>query len=130
MKAVHSREYYQKNWDRFIQRVPGEHYINLEAELEREMRCYKEAGLPESALATIEALEANKIAERADKLVRKEMATIKSVESGESGFGYTTERQEIEARAEFRTRFEFNCYQLSVFREKHGIQKSNRRAQQ
>lgn len=119
MKAVHSREFYLRNWDRFIQRVPGDEYINLEEELKREMRTFDGIGLDDQALATIERIQAQAIIERTDKKVRKQMATVKAVEAGTASFGYTTQRQEIEARAEFRTRFEFNCLQLAIFREKY-----------
>ena len=119
MTALYSREYYQRNWDRFIQRVPGEDYINLGAELDRAMSIYKDAGLSKQALEVVERIESKKIIERAEKLVRKEMKTLKSIEAGKSSFGYTTQQQEIHARAEFHQRFEFNCYQLAVFRERY-----------
>ena len=119
MKALYTREFYQRNWDRFIKRVPGENYINLEEELDRAMRTYKDAGIPEQALGIIEKVEAAKIIERADKLVRKQLEVLKRIETGEASLGYTTQLQEIHARAEFHQRFEFNCYQLAVFREKY-----------
>lgn len=41
MKSELSKEFYLKNWDRFIEEVPGEHYRNLEKELETIMNRYK-----------------------------------------------------------------------------------------
>lgn len=120
MKPLFSREYYMKNWDRFIQRVPGDNYINMGEELERSMKPYAEAGLPDDALKVIEKMEAKRIMEKADKLVRSQMATLIAVENGKASFGYTTQFQEIEARANYRKRFDFNCLQLALFREKYG----------
>lgn len=121
MKPLFSETYYRKNWDRFMRPVPGEHYINLEADLEREMRCYVEAGLDDASLDVIRKHEAGKIIKRASRLVRDEMRVVERVEAGEASFGYTTLTQELQARADFRKRFEFNCYQLSVFRKKYGF---------
>lgn len=121
MKAVHTREFYQKNWDRFIQKVPGETYINLGASLDREMRPYREAGLDEQALGVIEKMEARKLYDNANSLVHHMMYIIGEVEAGRSSFGYITQDQEISARHEYRLRFEFNCYQLALFREKYNF---------
>lgn len=119
MKALFSREYYAKNWDRFIRPVPGENYINLSEELSRAMKIYEGAELNGQALWIIERIEARKIIDRAEALVRRQMAVLQRLEAGESSLGYTTQAQEIHARGELRTRFEFNCYQLSLFREKY-----------
>lgn len=123
MKAVHSREYYLNNWDHFIQRVPGDNYFNLEAELEMKMEVYKDAGIPEEALKVITGIEAKKISDKGFAKVREMMAIIKRIEAGKASFGYTTEQQEYSARAEFRQRFEFNCLQLSIFCEKYSIER-------
>ena len=120
MKPIHSREFYMKNWERFIKRVPGDNYINMGEELERSMKPYIEAGLPSTALEVIERIEAKRIMEKADKLVRSQMATVIAVEAGKASFGYTTQLQEVQARAEYRKRFDFNCLQLALFREKYG----------
>lgn len=101
--------------------MPGENYINLEEELTRTMRQYIENGMPTEALSVFEKMEAEKLAERCLRLVKKEMETVKQVEAGKASFGMTTELQEIQARAEFRKRFEFNCLQLSDFRKAHNI---------
>lgn len=121
MKPVYSREHYIRNWDRYIKRVPGDNYINLAEELERAMSTYQSAELDDKALRIIEKIEAQKIAERANILVHKQMEVVKRVEAGNSSFGYTTQSQEYEARAEYRTRFEFNCLQLAMFRKQHGV---------
>lgn len=121
MKAIFTREYYEKNWDRFIQKVPGDSYINMEAELDREMKVYRETDLDEQALSVIEKMLARKIYDKAMHLVRAMMRTIEDVEAGRSSFGYTTQLQEIQARADYRKRFEFNCVQLAHFRERYSF---------
>ena len=121
MKPLFSENYYRNNWSKFLQRVPGENYINLEGELERTMRQYIENGMPTEALPYVEKMEAEKLATRCLDLVKKEMETVKQVESGKASFGMTTELQEIQTRADFRKRFEFNCLQLADFRKAHNI---------
>ena len=37
MKPLFSEQYYKDHWDEFLKRVPGEDYINLEADLDREL---------------------------------------------------------------------------------------------
>lgn len=61
MKPMFSENYYRKYWDRFLQRVPGENYINLEEELSRTMRAYIENGMPTEALPVVEKMEAEKL---------------------------------------------------------------------
>lgn len=121
MKAVFSEEYYRKNWNRFLQRVPGENFIDLEKELSASMRTYEEINFPGEALSVIQRVEAKKIADKCFALVQKEKKTIIEIEAGRASLGYTTQRQEIEARAELRKRFEFNCLQLRDFKAKYAI---------
>ena len=119
MKTLHSEEFYKENWDRFIKEVPGADYINLEKELARELAMFAE--LPAAALNILKTQKAQEIAKRCLTLVKNEMAVVQGLERGEVSFGYTTQGQEIRARREFVTRFEFNCLQLKVFKTKHGV---------
>ena len=119
MKSLHSEEFYKENWDRFIKEVPGVDYINLEKELARELAIFAE--LPAEALEILKAQKAQEIAKRCLTLVKAEMVTAQGIDRGEVSFGYTTMGQEVRARREFRTRFEFNCLQLKVFKEKYGV---------
>lgn len=122
MKPLFSENYYRKYWNEFLQRVPGENYINLEEELTNVMRQYRDYGMPVEALPIVEKMEAEKLAERCLINVKKSLETIKRVECGKSSFGRITELQEIQARAEFKKRFDFNCLQLADFRKAHGIE--------
>lgn len=119
MRSTFSEEYYRMNWEKFIQEVPGEHYINLEAELEHTLEIYKE--LPAEAIEILKKIEAKKIVDKAIELCKKEMATVKALEAGEASLGYTTQTQEIQARGKLVRRFEFNCFQLAEFKKKYGI---------
>lgn len=127
MKAVFSEQYYEQIWEKMIVKVPGEDYINLEAELEAELNRHKAtitaAGLSEDVwekvLPMYRAETVRKLVEKCTVLCKKEMARLKEIEAGKASFGMVTQAQEISARAELRKRFEFNCYQLSVFKKKH-----------
>ena len=119
MTTLHSEEYYRTNWERFIAPVPGKHYVNLEAELNRCIATY--SNLPEEAITIMRKVEAAKIAEKTKALVVEEMQTVKAIAAGEASFGYTTKGQEISAMREYRMRFEFNCLQLADFKKKYGI---------
>lgn len=120
MKALFSEKYYRQFWDRFLEKVPGDDYINLEDELKFEMHFYPDT-LPAEALQALEKIKAKEIANRCKELCLKEMETVKALEAGKASLGYTTQSQEIHARAEFRKRFEFNCLQLRDFKEKYRI---------
>lgn len=121
MKAQYSEEYYRKNWERFMRPVPGNHYINLEAELERRMQVYEGIGLPEAMMSILRKGEAQKVADACKALVTKELELVKGLENGTASLGYTTQGQEIKARGELRTRFEFNCLQYADFKKKYEV---------
>ena len=91
----------------------------MEADLALLMRGFEEAGLPEEALIVIRKQQAQKIADKVKEMVQEDLSLAKKVDAGTADFGYTTERQETEARFRFRTRFDFNCLQLADFRKKY-----------
>lgn len=122
MKPRFSREFYEEYWERFLEPVSGEHYINLEGELSKEMAVYTGLGLSESDMAIIRTMEAQKIADKCRQMVLEDRDVAKAIENGTASFGMTTERQEIEVQGRFIKRFEFNCLQMSVFKEKYGLQ--------
>ena len=130
MKPLFTEEFYTTHWDHFLDPMstphctPLEHsddYINLEGELAHTMEGYKQLGLPEAALPTIEQMEAKKLAERGREICMRQLKTQKELDAGTACFGYTTHRQEIEARGDFRKRFEFNCLQLKLFKQNHNL---------
>ena len=121
MKPVFSEEYYRTHWDKFLKRVPGNDYINLEGELAKVMKSYKEAGMPMEAMQVVEKIEAEKLSVRCKELVMKEMEVVKRINAGKASFGMTTQRQEIEQRGNYIRRFEFNCLQLADFRKNHKL---------
>lgn len=119
MKPMFSEEYYRKCWDKFLVWVPGGHFVDMEKDLVSSMKVYVSLGLSEDALSKIREIEAKKIADRVTLLVRDEMRVLRDVEAGRASFGYTTQLQEIQVRAEFHKRFEFNCLQLRDFTNKY-----------
>lgn len=121
MKPLFSEQYYKNHWDEFLKPVPGDNYINLEADLGRELAVLKEAGLSEEQIKMVEHIYSKPIADKCHILVMKELNTLKAVMTGEAAWGYTTKRQDIEAEYKFRTRFEFNCLQLKEFKKTHNI---------
>lgn len=121
MKPLFSEQYYKDHWDEFLKRVPGNDYINLEADLDRELAVLREAGLTEEQIKMVEHIYAKPIAEKCHTLVMEELKTLKAVMSGKAGWGYTTERGDYDAQYRFRTRFDFNCLQLREFKKNHNI---------
>ena len=121
MKAQYSEEYYRNNWERFMKKVPGKHYINLEEELEKRMEIYEGLGLPTAMILILRKGEAQKVADAAKALVKEELEVVKGLENGTASLGYTTQIQEIKARGEYRTRFEFNCLQYADFKKKYEV---------
>ena len=126
MKAIHSAEYYEKYWDRYMKPVRDWHihYMNLEEELKdclawMQYPEFEGHTITEEQGKNIQRAYAKQIAERVEKELREDMRVIRDVESGKTSFGYTTQNQEIAFRHEFRDRWEFNCYQLSKFKSAH-----------
>ena len=119
MKNHYSEEYYRTNWERFLKKVPGKHYVNMEQDLNQYMKAF--SNLPDDAIEVIRNVKAKDLAETMLKLVIEEMKTIKDIESGISSFGFTTRSQEISYTHDFIQRFEFNCIQLSDFKKKYNI---------
>lgn len=125
MKAVYSKEFWQSRWDKMMERVPGDSYMNLEEDLNREMKPIEEAlketniSVTEESYKAILRLKAKGVADKAEKKCKEQMAMIQRINRGESSLGHTTKQQEIHEFAELHKRFEFNCYQLSVFKEKY-----------
>lgn len=117
MKAMLSEEYYRSNWERFLKRVPGKNYRNLEEELDRYMKSFVE--LPTEAQEVLRKMKAQEIAESCKSLVLEELAVIKAIEAGTASFGFTTKAQEVSHMSEYRERFEFNCLQLADFKKKY-----------
>lgn len=125
MKALYSEGYYRGIWDEMLATARGEHGVNLEKELADKLESYKEAfkEMPEDAatqaLEVIKAQVVKQIIEATTKLVLEEMAVVENIEAGKTSFGYTTQRQENEAKCNYRKRFEFNCLQLADFKKAH-----------
>lgn len=119
MKSTYSEEYYRRNWERFMKKVPSEHYINLEANLNHAIEIYSE--LPAEAIEMIKRIEAKKLSDRCTDILTRDMEMIKKLKNKEVSLGYTTQTQEIHAEHDLVTRFEFNCLQLADFKKKYGI---------
>ena len=123
MKATFSEQYYREHWDEFLKPVIGEHFVDMFGELKRVMEDYKSYGMPELALPIVEKMEAEKIALRVKELVYDEMRVVRGLKNGTCSLGYTTQLQEIRARAEYVKRFEFNCLQFRDFCKAYKINK-------
>lgn len=125
MKAMFSEEYYRSHWEEMLASARGEHGINLDRELADKLESYKEAfkEMPEDAAAqaleVIKAQVVKQIIEATTKLVLEEMTVVENIEAGKASFGYTTQKQENEAKYNYRKRFEFNCLQLADFKKAH-----------
>jgi len=128
MKAVHTREYWASRWDEMIRKISDNQYMNLEAELAKKMECIDEglkaaeASITAEQYEAIKRIQAQPIIEKATAKCREQMAMIKRIDRGESSLGGGNKAQRIRIEADARARFEFNCYQLAVFREKYSAQ--------
>lgn len=121
MKALFSREYYEKHWDELINPVMSQYYINLEADFERDMECYKQPGIDQKLIEMIELRVASNLADKCYNMCMEHARKITALLNGSASMGYVTKIQEEKAVFEFRKRFDFNCLQLAIFKEKHGI---------
>lgn len=121
MKPLFSEEYYRQYWERFMEPTIGEHYMNLDAELEKEMCVYSDIGLPNEAIMKIKKMKAEEIAKRCYDVIIEDKPIVQKIIDKTVSFGYTTQRQESNAQYRFRTRFDFNCLQLRDFKTKYGL---------
>ena len=117
MIARYSEEYYKRNWDKLIQETKDADYINLEDELEYRMQIYKE--LPQEAYKAVEKIEAKKIIDKTNATLKERMKVISSLETGKSDLGYASQMRKVTEMGRIIERFEFNCYQLLVFKKTH-----------
>lgn len=117
MKNLFSREYYENHWNEMIRPVMSEYYINLE----RDMRCYREADIDQKSLQIIELKVASNLVNKCYNMCIDHAKEITAILTGNKSMGYTTIIQEEKAVFEFRKRFDFNCLQLAKYKEKHGI---------
>lgn len=122
MKPFHTENFYKKFWDEFINDRYDRNYMNLEEDLEKVMEVYEKtlADYPQ-VIETFRTKHASDIAEKAKSELLETMAMIKRLDAGETSLGYTSVFQECQEMKKLKDRFEFNCYQLSVFRKKYNI---------
>lgn len=120
-RTLYSEEYYRKYWDSFMKKVPGDTYINMEADLKLLMRAYDGADIPEEALKVIKSMEAQKVLKYAKDIILKQRDMITKLLSGEASLGMISKSQEIHRIHEIRTRFEFNCLQMADFKRKYNL---------
>lgn len=110
-----------RNWDRLIVQPHDEWHVNLECDLDWQM-------LPVAGVLSDEQKEAvrkayaPKLAKVAEKKLSDMRAMLDRIDSGKASLGYTTQNQEWLALRELHERYEFNCFQLKVFKEKYGME--------
>lgn len=117
MKANFTEEYYRNNFDKLIK----ESNMNLEEKLEFNTKFLKDIDLPEDAVKIAKRTYAEEIAKDAEKELKERMKVAKGIQNGSVSFGYTTAIQENKERSNYIKMFEFDCYQLSVFKKVYGI---------
>lgn len=120
MKTRFSKEYYESQWEAFMVPNYREHYMNLEAELAEYTKEYQGI-LTEEQIAKVAPVHAAQIGAAAKKALLEDKPVVEKINAGTACFGFTTERQELDAQFKFLTRWEFNCYQLSKFKAKYGF---------
>lgn len=127
MDTVFSKNFYMTNWDTFLNTRGSGRYLNMEEELAQYMEGISTV-LPEevkssehytTCLDTIRRTKATEMVKEVECLLREDMEVVKRINAGRSCFGYTSESQEVRAKSEYRKRFEFNCLQLAVFKQKY-----------
>ena len=114
MKARYSEQYYRENWNSFIKKSSVNDYMNLEDDLQNELKIF-DSNIAEK----VRPIYAKKIHENAIEVLKKRMAMIQRLESGETSLGYTNKSQEVSEMHRIIQRFEFNCIQARDFKEKY-----------
>ena len=116
MKPTYSEDYYRKQMDRMMRKY-GE-----DADLERQLKIFVDGvDLPEQAIEVVKKMYAQKVADACKADLIKKMNIIKDIRNGRAALGYTSERQEVEARHDLIEGFEFTCLCLADFQKKYGL---------
>lgn len=120
-KTLYPEEYYRQNWQRYLEKVPGDTYINMEADLGLLMKAYEGANIPEKALTVVRGMEAKKVFEYAKGIVLRQRDMVNRLLAGQASLGMISKTQEIHEMHDIRTRFEFNCLQMADFKRKYNL---------
>lgn len=117
MKANTGAAYYEKYYEDFLKKSK----VNLEKQLAYAVDFLAAVELPEEEVEKIKKAYARDIAVKVEKQLRERMITLKNLEAGKASLGYSSTLQAATANANFRKMFEFDCYQLSVFKKRYAI---------
>jgi hypothetical protein len=117
-KTMFTENYYRDMWDRLVEKYTKN---DPEKDLEITMKAYRDLDLPESAKEVILQIEAKKVYDFISDTLKGTLRTLNAILSGKASLGYTTERQEIQARHEIREGFEFDCLRLADFKKKYNL---------
>lgn len=119
MRTIHSAKFYSENRERFLKKFSK--IANFEHELTISLSDFDESLVDLAAYEEIKKSYAKMISDNAEKTLKEMAATIQDIKEGRASLGYTTERQEIQARNELFEGFEFACYMLSIFKSKYRV---------
>lgn len=119
MKAIHTKEFWERNKDRFITGKT----INPEKDLQRLLRYLDTLQLPEEELKKVKGIvtkaEAQKVYDTHRKELLERMKLVEKANKNPNCLGYTTKIQEVNALRELTLGFELDCFILSEFKDKH-----------
>lgn len=119
MKTMYSREYYESNKNRLLEKYGCDY--------ENEVRLFipNFNALPEEerkkAEAVAKQIAVKKVIATAEEDLRKTMEAIREIKAGRASLGYISKPQEIREWAEMQERFEFSCYMLAELKRKYNI---------
>lgn len=123
MKAVHSKEFFEKYEEKLFQKYRKE--CDYEYSLQLLLPDISNIEVPEAAKAiaiqTLTKINAQKVADEAKEKLMKTMHSIKEISEGRASLGYTTKVQEVSAWHDLNEGFEFSCYMLAKFKEKYSL---------
>lgn len=121
MKAIHTKEYFEKYREELFKRYRKE----CDYEYKLSILLPDFSALPAEqktkAEAVVTKLTAEKIANSAKQDLVKKMRMIQDIKAGRAALGYTTEQQEKRAMHDLVEGFEFSCFMLAEFKRKYGI---------
>ena len=121
MKAVHTKEYYEKYRAELFEKYRGE--CDYETRLRWRLPDFETLpeGAREKAKVVCTRVMAEQVAKAAKEELLKKMSMIKAVKSGRASLGFTTVQQETREWHDLNEGFEFSCYMLAEFKKKYGI---------
>ena len=115
MKAMHTRDFWRNNWERYV----NNRTINPEKDLEYKTRFLEGVNIPLEDKEKVIKVLAKEVYDYHRKLLVERNKMVERANKNPNCLGYTTILQEVSALRDLTMEFELDCFLLSEFKVKY-----------